>query len=174
MKNTITSLLLFGLLSLSASLMAQENNYQEKVKTLDSTLETLYAVISGEKGEERDWDLFRYLFIPEARLIPTGKNAEGVTSYQVMTPDEYVALAGKRLVEMGFYEKEISREVDQFGPVVQAFSTYESYRSQSDATPFARGINSIQLFHDGDRWWVVSIFWNAETSANPIPDEYLD
>ena len=45
-----------------------------KVKTLDSTIKTLYAVISGEKGEARDWDLFRHLFHPEAKLIPTGKN----------------------------------------------------------------------------------------------------
>lgn len=55
-----------ALVCFSTLLNAQENNetaYLEKVKTLDSTLETLYAVISGEKGEARDWDLFRYLFI---------------------------------------------------------------------------------------------------------------
>ena len=36
-----------------------------------------------------------------------------------------------------------------------------------------RGINSIQLLKDQGRWWVVSIFWMAETEEFPIPSEYL-
>lgn len=36
-----------------------------------------------------------------------------------------------------------------------------------------RGINSFQLMNDGKRWWVVTIFWEAETPENPIPEKYL-
>ena len=25
----------------------------------------------------------------------------------------------------------------------------------------------------GKRWWMVSIYWEGETAANPIPAEYL-
>lgn len=153
--------------------MAQ-TDYSDHVESIDSTIETLYSVISGEKGEARDWELFKYLFIPEARLIPSGKNAEGKSYHYVWSPEEYVEMAGSRLEEMGFFEKEISRETDRFGNVVQLFSTYESYNSASDEEPFARGINSIQLLYDGNRWWVVSIFWQAETAEYPIPSEYLD
>ena len=64
---------------ISSSLIAQDNSYADQVKSLDSTIETLYAVISGEKGEKRDWKLFEFLFADQARLIPTGKNQEGVS-----------------------------------------------------------------------------------------------
>jgi hypothetical protein len=36
-----------------------------------------------------------------------------------------------------------------------------------------RGINSIQLFNDGTRWWVVNIFWDSERQGLTIPDKYL-
>ena len=43
-------LLLLAILALTFTSNAQEK-YLNKVQTLDSTLETLYAVISGEKGD---------------------------------------------------------------------------------------------------------------------------
>ena len=69
-------------------------------------------------------------------------------------------------------EQEVHRVVDQFGPVAQVFSTYESRRGIEDK-PFARGINSFQLFHDGERWWILSIFWSSERPDLPIPERYL-
>jgi len=30
-------------------------------------------------------------------------------------------------------------------------------------------VNSFQLFWDGERWWVMTIFWEGETPQNPIP-----
>jgi len=147
--------------------------YLNNVKTLDSTLETLYAVISGEKGEARDWDLFRFLFHPDAKLIPSGKNREGQVGARFMTPDDYINTSGNYLIENGFYEIELQREVDTFGNITQVFSTYESYRSKNDNEPFMRGINSIQLLNDGNRWWIVNIYWMQESKENPIPKQYL-
>lgn len=149
------------------------SQYLEKVKTLDSTLETLYAVISGEKGEERNWELFKYLFKPDAKLIPSGKNKEGMSEVRFMTPQDYIDSSRKWLVDNGFFEKEIHRETDTFGNITQVFSTYESFRSQKDTEPFMRGINSIQLLNDGKRWWVLNIYWAQESKENPIPIEYL-
>lgn len=147
--------------------------YQADVSSLDQILKALYASISGEKGEKRDWDRFEHLFIPEARLIPSSKNDKGKTGYRIMSPQEYVQNSGKWLEENGFFEVEISREVVEYGSLVHVFSTYESYRSQADEEPFARGINSIQLLHDEDRWWVVQIYWLGETEKLPLPMKYL-
>lgn len=152
---------------------ASASPYAKDVSSLDNILEALYASISGEKGELRDWDRFRYLFIKEARLMPSRKNQEGELGYQMMTPHDYVVRSGKWLEENGFFEKEISREVVQYGSLVHVFSTYESYRSEKDEAPFARGINSIQLMNDGNRWWVVQIYWLAETEDLPLPKKYL-
>lgn len=169
-------LLLFALSLSSSALMAQDHmddGYASYVSSLDSTLETLYSVISGEKGEARDWDLFRYLFHRDAKLIPTGKDAEGQDAVRFMTVEEYIESSGRYLEDNGFFEKEIHRATESFGPITHVFSTYESYHSKKDDAPFARGINSIQLFNDGERWWVVNIYWSAETPAYSIPKEYL-
>ena len=75
--------------------------------------------------------------------------------------------------ENGFFEKEINRKTETFGNITHIFSTYESFRSEKDETPFMRGINSIQLLNDGKRWWVINIYWTQESNENPIPKEYL-
>ncbi|MEQ8905239.1 hypothetical protein [Ekhidna sp.] len=150
-----------------------QDEYLSKVQTLDSTIETLYDVISGEAGEKRNWELFKYLFTDDAMLLPSGPNEDGEIGYRAMTPEDYIGSSGVWLEENGFFEKEIFRVTETFGSVTHIFSTYESYRSESDEKPFTRGINSIQLMNDGERWWVVNIYWTGEREDNPIPDKYL-
>jgi hypothetical protein len=87
--------------------------------------------------------------------------------------EQYIATAGPNLERDGFFEREIARRTERFGNIVHAFSTYDSRRTASDPAPFARGINSIQLWNDGRRWWVVSVFWEAERPDSPIPAAYL-
>ena len=152
--------------------MSVFGQYEQDVESIDSILKALYASISGEKGEARDWERFRNLFAEEARLIPTGKNQEGKLVHRMMTPEQYINTSGKWLEENGFHEIEINREVHRFGHVVQVFSTYESKHSKNDAEPFMKGINSIQLFSDGDRWWVLNVYWTQETEENRIPEEF--
>jgi len=171
MKISLLTLVFSALIRIS--LAQDQPRYLENVQTLESTISTLYSVISGEKGEKRDWDLFRYLFADNAKLIPSGKNKEGKIAYRYMTPDQYIANSGARLEENGFFEKEIHRVVNNFGNITQIFSTYESFRSESDKEPFMRGINSIQLLNDGERWWIINIYWTQESKDNPIPSEYL-
>ena len=172
----LAALLIVCFISFSAT--SQETteistDYSDKVKTLDSTIETLYGVISGEKGEARDWDLMRYLFHADAKLIPSGKNKEGTYLAKYLTVEDYINSSGEWLVENGFFEKELHRTENTFGNITQVFSTYESFYSESETEPFMRGINSIQLLNDGNRWWIINIYWTQETSDNPIPKKYL-
>ena len=73
----------------------------------------------------------------------------------------------------GFFEHSIHKETQRFGNIVQIWSTYESGHNPEDPAPFQRGINSFQLLKDGDRYWVVNIFWDSETPTEPIPAKYL-
>lgn len=171
MKNYI--LLLFLSISIAINAQEEKKDYSNNVATLDSTIETLYTVISGDKGFERDWALFKHLFHKNAKLIPTGKDKEGKQIARYMTPDDYINSSGKWLVENGFHEVEINREVQTFGNITQVFSTYESFKNKDDDKPFMRGINSIQLLNDGERWWIINIYWMQETKDNPIPEDYL-
>jgi hypothetical protein len=145
----------------------------EDVASVDAILTALYDVISGPAGQKRDWNRFQSLFLPGGRLIGTGQAADGTVRHRNMTPADYQATSGTALETQGFFEKEIHRVSETFGNVTHAFSTYESRRNANDAQPFARGINSIQLFNDGKRWWVVSVFWDSERANNPIPAKYI-
>jgi len=142
------------------------------VATMDAIVASLYDVISGPPGA-RNWDRFRSLFVPGARLIPTGARPTGEVGSRVLTPDEYVQRSSPRLEKDGFFEREISRRLEKFGSIAHIFSTYESRHKADDVKPFARGINSIQLMNDGKRWWIVTVFWQAEDEKNPLPAEYL-
>jgi hypothetical protein len=144
------------------------------VASMDAILKSLYDVISGPGGQKRDWDRFRSLFYDGARLVPATRGADGTARARVLTVEDYVTRASANTAQQGFYEKEFARRVDQFGSIAQVFSTYESRRAADDAKPFARGINSIQLYFDGTRYWIVTILWDAERPDNQLPAKYLE
>ncbi len=143
------------------------------VGSLDAIVRALYDVISGPAGQPRNWDRFRSLFHSGARLIPTGKRAtDERTGARVLTVEDYIHSVGPYFEKNSFFETGIADRRERFGNIAHVFSTYES-RHAKDEKPFARGINSIQLFHDGTRWWVLTVMWDAETPEKPIPAEYL-
>jgi len=143
------------------------------VSSIDAIISALYDVISGPAGQKRDWGRFQSLFVSGARLIPTGKAQTGESRIRMMTPEEYGQASGPGLERSGFFEREIASTRETFGNITHVFSTYESRRAASDEKPFARGINSIQLFNDGARWWIVTVYWDAERPGSTIPDKYL-
>lgn len=174
MKNRLLILLLTVTINLSAQETKTETpDYSAHVSSIDSIIKTLYIVISGDKGEARNWELFKHLFRKNARLIPAGKNNEGKTVARYLTADTYIETSGKWLLENGFHEVEINRKTETFGNIAHVFSTYKSYKSKTETSPFMRGINSIQLLNDGERWWIVNIYWQQESEENPIPQLYL-
>jgi len=142
------------------------------VEHINAIMHAVYDVISGPAGV-RDWDRFRSLFKPEAKLIPVGVGPDGTVGIGFRSVDEYAKSAGGYFENNGFFEREIHRVTEQFGHIVHVFSTYESRHNADDAEPFARGINSFQLMYDGSRWWVINIFWDSERPDQSIPAAYL-
>ena len=146
------------------------------VSSIDAIINAAYDGISGPAGKKRDWDRERSLFLPGARLIPTAMEAgqnEGGLAPQFLDVEAYIARVEPYFQENGFYEKEIARRTEQAGQIAHVWSTYESRHSKDDPEPFMRGINSIQLFYDGTRWWIANIYWQHETEKDPIPAKYL-
>ena len=143
------------------------------VASPDAIMAATYDVISGPAGQERDWDRMRSLFYPGARLIRTEAKKEGGLHAAVLTPEDFIERAGNYFKKNGFYEREIARRAERWGSLMQVFSTYESRRDPKDPAPFARGINSFQLFFDGTRWWVMTIYWADESTQGPLQPEFL-
>ena len=141
------------------------------VASMSAIIEAVYNVISGPKGQPRDWDRMRSLFVPGARLISARTDKDGVTTAHVMSVEDYIRLGDPMLKKDGFFEREAHRTEERFGNIAQVFSTYES-RHEADAKPFQRGINSFQLLFDGHRWWVVTIYWQGERPELPIPKQF--
>jgi hypothetical protein len=145
----------------------------EDVSSPDAILAATYDVISGPPGA-RDWNRFYSLFMPDARLIATGySKKDGKQRVQSITPEGYAKQAGDYFLKNGFFDREIGRKSERYSNIMQIFSTYESRNTKEDKDPFARGINSFQLYYDGARWWVVTIFWEEESPTTPLPKEFL-
>ena len=143
------------------------------VQSVDAILAALYDVISGPASQPRDWNRFRSLFVPDARLIPVRRSKTGPgADVMPYTPEQYRERATPLFAQDGFFERGIHNSTESFGDIAQVFSTYES-RHTKDGAPFQRGINSIQLLKDGNRYWVVTILWDGESPTNPIPAKYL-
>jgi hypothetical protein len=154
--------------------METSNTNLADVASIDAIITAAYDGISGPAGKKRDWDRERSLYYPGARLIPTAKPAENDDlAPQMLDVDGFIARVEPYFAEHGFYEKEIARRTEQFGHIAHVWSTYESRHNADDPEPFMRGINSIQLFHDGSRWWIVTIYWQQESSIDSIPAKYV-
>ena len=142
------------------------------VRSMDAIMHAYYDVISGPAGE-RDWNRFYSLFVPGGRLIQTDRAAPDSTPRTVVrTPQEFVQWIGPYMAKNALYEKEISHSVDTFGAITQRFSTHVIMDTPDDAKP-GRGIASAQLFNDGKRWYIVTMYWDNETPGNAIPSRYL-
>jgi hypothetical protein len=131
------------------------------VNSVEAIIHASYDVISGPAGQPRDWERFRSLYVAGARLMPVISGAE--PRVRLLTPDEYVRRVEPIFAKESFWERETSRQVEIIGRIAHVLSHYESLRDPS-GPPFEHGTNSIQLFKDDSRWWIVSVMWNTARS----------
>jgi hypothetical protein len=146
--------------------------------SIDSIVAALYGSVSHAPDASPDFDRMRAIFLYVGMFVPPVRPGQEITGSDVdgfVSRFEKGAAARKEKGEatQGFFEREIARRTDCFGNVCQVFSTYESRHTASDAKPFERGVNSIQLVNDGKRWWIASVAWDAEKPDKPIPPPYL-
>ena len=142
------------------------------VSTIDGIVKAYYDVISGPPGQPRQWSRDRTLYPPDVRFVLIHEGKDGKIRAQVETHQQYVDRTNGPMVKEGFDEREIHRVTERFGSIANVFSAYES-RLSPEGPVIARGINSLQLFHDGARWWIASATWQDESAKYPIPREYL-
>jgi len=150
--------------------------HSEEVTSVDGIIRAMYECVSFTAGNQPDYKRLRSLFHPDGKLIPP--KGEKDSSVQVLDVEsfitrsrDYVVITG--LERRGFIEKEVYRRTDAFGKIVHVLSTFESRHRESDPAPIQRGINSIQLLKENNRWWVVSVVWDIERPTIPIPPKYL-
>jgi hypothetical protein len=176
MRNFLSLIVCLLLLTLSAKTQIKTDSIvpaAKDVESVDAIVAALYNVISGSAGEARNWNRMRSLFLPEGKLVATAVRPTGEVVKRVLTLEDYISQSGPSLEKNGFFEKEIHRKQEVYGHIAHCFSTYEARRISTDKEPFMRGINSIQLYNDGKRWWILTVFWQTENKDLLIPKEYL-
>ena len=139
------------------------------VASVEGVLAAMYDVLSGPACP-RNWNRERKLFAPGARLVPTERRPEVRAATGVLDIEGYISSRAPFFEANDFYEVETARKIFRFGNVAHALSAYEARRSPDDPAPQWRGINSVQLYNDGDRWWIVSIAWDNARPDNPLPE----
>lgn len=140
------------------------------VSTIDGIVKAFYETISGPKGTPRQWSRDKTLYMPDVRFVSMSED-DGKIRASVMDHQQYVNATNESFVKNGFNEREINRVVRRFGNIVHVFSTYEF--TNDAGTDKGRGINSIELYWDGVRWWISAASWDDERPNNPIPKEFL-
>ena len=134
---------------------------------IDRTIAEMYDSVCFEAGNRPDWQRQVAIFAPGARLVRI--TDDGVFEFDL---DSYRRNLDA-MIDSGelpsFWEGELWREIRQFGEMAHVLSAYETRRSRNGAV-MNRGVNSIQLFHRDDRWWISALLWRREGRTIRIPD----
>lgn len=172
MKKTI--LLTAFVFAVCAGCFAQvTTKFGDVVSTLDGIIKAYYDVVTVAKGGKVSYERDSCLHIKNAGIgiLQTGKNGQVKMHY--ITLKDYHKSSDALLEKDGFYEKEISRKTEHFGAMYHVWSTYES-RNTAGGPVIERGINSIELYFDGARFWITGWTFDGERKDNPLPKEYLE
>jgi uncharacterized protein (TIGR02246 family) len=71
-----------------------------------------------------------------------------------------------------FHEWELHRVTRRFGNVAHLWSTHAIGAAPGGPIQ-RRGVTSLQLYFDGERWWITSWITDEETASRRIPAEFL-
>ncbi|MFA0810602.1 hypothetical protein [Microbulbifer epialgicus] len=141
-------------------------------KEIQELLTELYKIISGPEDYERDWDRQRRLFTTYAKVIRTSVDNNGNPQSLVMEIQDYPQNFQELIGRQAFYEVEIHNIIEVFGNIAHAFSTYEAWKDSKKTEFIKRGINSIQLYNDGESWRITNMIWDDERPGLSIPSKY--
>ncbi|MBV1776179.1 hypothetical protein KSF73_10695 [Burkholderiaceae bacterium DAT-1] len=139
------------------------------VRSIDGLMRAYYEVVSGPAGQARDVARDRSLHHPDAQLMVPDRDADGRAVIRRMSVPEFHVWSAP-VYAPGFYEFETRREVRRYGSMYHVFSYYDTRRTP-DGPSIGRGINSIQLYFDGSRFWILSETWESESASLPLPQQ---
>lgn len=163
---------LFYLMTLAfmttTNLKAQNHTFENDAKTIDALMKASYEVVSGEKNAKRQWERDNYLHHPKAVYSYFDKKKQEQVT---MTLPEFHKETDDMVFNTAFYESEINREVRIFGNIAHVWSTYQA-KLEKDGKVARRGINSIQLIFEHNRWYIISWTFSGETDKNIIPKTF--
>ncbi len=149
---------LLAVLAIAPGSLAAQVARPADVASIDGIIRAYYQVVSGPAGAAPDAARDRTLHHPAAWVAIARTDSAGRPAVRVITLAEYHGANQPR--REGFWEWETDRVVHRSGNMVHVWSSYATARTEGGA-PYARGVNSITLFHDGSRWWIMGWMFDS-------------
>lgn len=165
-------LILLILILYSSSLYAQEKQKLnvDATKSIDGIVKEMLHIISGEEGKIRDWNAFRNLFLPHARLTILNHGDSLTLPVESITINEFIEIMHDEYYQQGFIEHETGKVVNEFNGIANVFQSFYAKDSEGEE---GTGINSYQLVFFNERWHIVSLVWTNRLDGQEIPAQYL-
>lgn len=139
------------------------------VESIDGIIRAYHEVISGPAGAKHGISRDESLYHPDAQIIVVKRDSGRAVAHK-MTLQALHRLSAPFFPQR-IYENEIHRLQELFGAIAHVWSTFET-RTAPQGEVRNRGINSIQLFRDGERYWITSWIYDAERPDHPVPVKY--
>ncbi len=160
---------------LTVFLMTQLSGFGQKdtiaVKSIEGITDKMLELISGDIGEERDWEEYRQLFLPTAQKISIRQLKDGTSRSRSMNLEEFIRNVGPLYARDGFEEYKIGLTINEFNGIANVFQSF--YCKNLIGTYEQRGVNSYQLVYMEDRWWIASTMFTNESETLKLPNELL-
>ena len=133
--------------------------YGDDVSTLDGILKAYYDVVTVKKGEKVSYERDSLLHVAGVRVAAIGQDQNGKTLLQYTSLKQFHKESDPYIEKNGFIETEINRKVENVHNLWHVWSTYES-RNVAGGPVIERGTNSIELYFDGKRFWILGWFYD--------------
>lgn len=138
----------------------------------EALTELMLDLISVEIGEEPDWELFRSLFAPGARMMARIEQNTGETSIMDLDLEAFITRVGPNYAKDGFEEYSKGTSINEFNGIATVFQSF--YCRNLKGTYEETGINSYSLVYKDDRWWILQVLFVNASEQAPLPSKYLN
>ncbi|MDB5133660.1 MAG: hypothetical protein JWP37_263 [Mucilaginibacter sp.] len=133
--------------------------YGDNVGTLDGIIKAYYDVVTVKKGEKVSFERDSLLHIEGVRVGSAGIDVKGNPTLHYTSLKQYHKESDAYMEKNGFYEHETARTVQNIRNIYHVWSSYES-RNEPGGKIIAQGVNSIELYYDGKRFWILGWFYD--------------
>jgi len=150
------------LMIVSVNMFGQEpvlTKYGDNVGTLDGIIRAYYDVVTIKKGENVSYERDSLLHVPGVRVAAIGQDQNGKSVLQYTSLKLFHKESDPYMEKNGFIETEVDRKVEHIHSLWHVWSSYES-RNTTGGPIIERGTNSIELYFDGKRFWILGWFYD--------------